>query len=64
MSLRKAMILALSLAVVSSIVGAEPEDREFVCGDVDGDGQRADISDLVHLVNYMFQSGPAPVACP
>lgn len=32
--------------------------------DVDGHGELLNISDLVYLVDYMFQSGPAPVPCP
>jgi len=32
------------------------------CGDVNGDGIGPDIADLVHLVIYMFQEGPPPVA--
>jgi hypothetical protein len=30
------------------------------CGDVDGSGGNPDISDLVYLVEYMFQGGPEP----
>ncbi len=34
---------------------------EFVCGDINGDGQEViDISDLVWLVDYMFNEGPEP----
>ena len=31
----------------------------FVCGDNDGSGL-VDISDVVHLINFIFNSGPAP----
>jgi len=31
-----------------------------VCGDIDNDGVGPDIADLVYLVTYMFQEGPAP----
>jgi len=31
-----------------------------ICGDVDGDGQPINISDLVYLVDYMFTGGPPP----
>jgi hypothetical protein len=34
-----------------------------VRGDVNDDGSGSDISDLVYLVSYMFQSGPEP-SCP
>ncbi len=30
------------------------------CGDINGSGGNADISDLVYLIAYMFQDGPAP----
>jgi hypothetical protein len=33
----------------------------FICGDANGSGQVADVADLVYLVDYMFNSGPAPV---
>jgi hypothetical protein len=32
-----------------------------VVGDINGSGAGPDISDLVYLVTYMFQNGPAPV---
>ena len=32
------------------------------CGDMDGDGSVATISDLVHLVDYFFNGGSAPVS--
>ncbi|MFH1686046.1 MAG: hypothetical protein ABIE70_00820, partial [bacterium] len=32
----------------------------YVCGDVDGNGTGPDITDLVYLVNYMFNGGPVP----
>jgi len=32
----------------------------YICGDANGDGSGPDISDLVYLVAYMFQSGPEP----
>ncbi len=31
------------------------------CADIDGNGVGPDIADLVYLVDYMFQGGPAPV---
>ncbi len=34
---------------------------EFICGDINGDGgELIDISDLVYLVEYMFNGGPEP----
>jgi len=32
----------------------------IVCGDSNGDGSGPDIADLVHMVAYMFEGGPAP----
>lgn len=32
----------------------------FLCGDVNNDGVGPDISDLVHLVDFMFTGGPPP----
>ncbi len=32
----------------------------FVCGDVDGSGDSANVADLTYLVEYLFQSGPEP----
>lgn len=33
---------------------------DFICGDLNGSGQMADISDLVYMVDYMFNFGDAP----
>jgi len=35
-------------------------EGQIECGDVDGDGQ-VNIGDLVYLIDYMFDGGPAPV---
>ena len=32
----------------------------LVCGDIDYSGEGPDISDLVFLVDYMFNDGPPP----
>jgi hypothetical protein len=32
----------------------------FICGDIDGSNEGIDISDLVYLVDYMFNDGPEP----
>lgn len=32
----------------------------WICGDIDGDGSDPEIIDLIYLVNYMFNEGPAP----
>lgn len=32
----------------------------YICGDIDGDGEGPNISDLVYLTSYMFDSGPPP----
>ena len=34
---------------------------EFVCADIDNDGEGPNISDLVYLVDFMFNSGPPPL---
>jgi len=31
--------------------------------DINGNGSELNIEDLVYLVNYMFNGGPAPVPC-
>ena len=50
--------LAMVLAGVSPTIAGN-------CGDVNGNGSGPDIADLVYLVAYMFQGGPAPVCdCP
>ena len=36
----------------------------YICGDIDGDGSDLNIADLVYLVDYMFNGGPEPPACP
>jgi len=32
----------------------------FICGDVGGDGEGPNVSDVTYLVNYLFASGPEP----
>ena len=34
-----------------------------ICGDANGD-EEIDIADIVHLINYMYRDGPAPVCEP
>ena len=34
--------------------------QTFVCGDIDNDGEGPNISDLVYLVDFMFNGGPPP----
>jgi outer membrane protein assembly factor BamB len=34
---------------------------QWVCADINASGSGPDISDLVYLVSYMFQGGPAPL---
>jgi len=46
----------------SSERNAVYEKRKVICGDIDGSGEYPpDISDLIYLVNFMFQDGPEPV---
>ncbi|HOP08283.1 MAG TPA: hypothetical protein PLF13_13460 [candidate division Zixibacteria bacterium] len=35
-----------------------------VCADINGDSSGPDVTDLVYLVDYMFQQGPAPIYIP
>jgi len=34
--------------------------REFLCADIDGDGQGPNVADLTYLVDYLFRGGPPP----
>ncbi len=34
--------------------------QTFICADIDNDGEGPNISDLVYLVDFMFNSGPPP----
>jgi hypothetical protein len=34
--------------------------ESYICGDVDGSGSEPNVSDLVYLVTWMFNGGPAP----
>ncbi len=43
---------------VAAVGGFDP----FLCGDIDGNGVGPDIADLVYLVDYMFNGGPAPTS--
>ena len=44
--------------------GPAPECMEEADVDGSGVGLPIDISDLVYLVDYMFNGGPEPAACP
>ncbi|MCB2230797.1 trypsin-like peptidase domain-containing protein [bacterium] len=33
---------------------------QYVCGDINNNGEGPDLSDLIYLVNYLFLGGPAP----
>ncbi|MBD3331398.1 hypothetical protein GF356_01000 [candidate division GN15 bacterium] len=33
---------------------------EFICGDINGDGNGPNVSDLTYLVDYLFSGGPQP----
>ena len=46
------IFILIMIPTVSSFAG--------VCGDINDDGGDPDISDLVYLVDYMFQGGPPP----
>jgi hypothetical protein len=35
-------------------------EQHFVCGDIDFSGGIPDISDILYMVEYMFQGGPPP----
>ena len=32
----------------------------YICGDIDGNGDSPNISDLTYLVDYLFDGGPQP----
>jgi hypothetical protein len=34
--------------------------QTFICADIDNDGEGPNISDLVYLVDFMFNEGPPP----
>lgn len=52
-------ILSIS-AEKTNIINKNIESA-YLCGDINGNGAGPDIADLVYLVDYMFQGGPAPV---
>ncbi len=52
-----ACLCAMFFAVSSSAV-SEP-----LCGDINGDGTATDLSDIIHLVNFLFLGGSGP-NCP
>jgi hypothetical protein len=35
-------------------------EPQYVCADLNGDGSGPDMTDLIYLVDYMFQGGPPP----
>ena len=58
MTMYRAKLILLATLVIL-MAGASPTVAGN-CGDVNGDGTGPDIADLVYLVAYMFQGGPAP----
>lgn len=50
------LVLLSCLLLAAAPVGAQ----EYICGDINGDGVGPDISDLVHLVDWMITDGPPP----
>lgn len=47
----------LTVPVTLTVTGVGPG---WICGDVDDDGTGPNIGDLIYLVDYMFNDGPAP----
>lgn len=47
-----------SMTIPVALTVTEP--ITYICGDADGNGEAAIISDLVYLVAYMFSDGPPP----
>jgi len=35
-------------------------NEPYICGDIDGDGEAPNVSDVTYLVDYMFNGGPPP----
>lgn len=46
-----------SIAEATLVLGPAPD---FICGDLNGSGQIPDITDLIFMVEYMFNFGAAP----
>lgn len=53
--------LLTSALVITIAVSAAEGGSAATCGDVNGDNQGPDISDIMYLVNHLFLQGPAPV---
>jgi len=47
----------LTVPVELTVTGGGPG---WICGDIDSDGDGPNIGDLIYLVDYMFNDGPAP----
>ncbi len=48
----------LTIPVELTVTGSGGPD--WICGDIDNDGEGPNIGDLIYLVDYMFNDGPAP----
>ncbi|MCK4460592.1 MAG: hypothetical protein KAW46_02250, partial [candidate division Zixibacteria bacterium] len=49
----------LTIPVELAVTGSGGPD--WICGDIDNDGEGPNIGDLIYLVDYMFNDGPAPM---
>lgn len=56
------LLIALlsAIAIPQSLSAGGVGRSSFLCGDINGDNQGPDISDLIYLVDYMFQGGAPP----
>lgn len=53
----------ITMGVDSELVVLEVTNNPYICGDVDGVlPPRVDVADVVYLVKYMFNGGPAPTS--
>ena len=56
--------MAIVSAALAMLLAGSSSTTAGDCGDVNDDGVGPDIADLVYLVDYMFNGGPAPPCCP
>ena len=61
-SIRNILIIALVLVCLGTIalVTVVADTQEFICGDVNGDTEGPNVSDVTYLVGYLFQGFPPP----
>ena len=50
----------LAMIVFGLLLAANVTAQEYICGDIDNDGDGPDIYDLVWMVDWMVTGGPPP----